>query len=1157
MTADDIAGVQNVIDNYDNLYLGYNTKAGNPTIVYEYRDGRRTFYVEEVLEAGGLSSKQMIIVGNGSKPSFLKKYKKISSVSDTDVTAQGRATGQSPLGNHVHDAETTADFSRKGSPATVDGSEVSANQTSETSSGPALSDSSVSQFAPENNPNPAQTPAGNPVQDIQGLGAADTSRSERTERNRPAGPALGAAESGFTGNRERGFSRNLASDEARNAMIREDYQLDPEMYKTLSNKDTLKKAQDIYDKGITTARSTVESAIGRSEAGQKFPPEMVPLAKMVADDLAASGDLDGARNILSRVAVELTSAGQLGQAAKILREAGPATRISMLDKAIENINEWGRKRYKDNWNDVSLTQEEANAAASLENGDEAGFQALYQQVAQRIGKELPSTVWEKLTEVRRLAMLANPATQMRNVVGNIPIAVERKASERLSGLIQSSLVKAGILDADKQTRTATVSKQSKEIARQLWQENGEQLLANSDKWDMGAMMRQYRKYFGNSKPGQALDAIRDFTYKMMEYGDKPFFQNAFIDSAAQMIEARGIKDYSDVKQEVIDFAAANAMEATFKDATVVASALNKIKRQGGPGGAALDVLIPFTTTPINVTRQAVKYSPAGILDAIYQGVQGNSTQAIDAFSKALVGSTGWAIAAILAKMGVITGAADDDKDKRNFDIMIGNQEFSIGGKISYDWAQPFASQLAAGAAIYDAIRGNEDIADAVLSAATGAGDVILDMSVLSNIKDLFSGYGSTTETIADTLFSGAFSQMTPSIVGQIARIVDPTVRTSVTGGNALDDAIAGVKAKVPGLSKSLPASVDQWGRDKTRVENPVLRAIDELFNPAGVNTGEETEIDAELLRLSDQLAEMRKTDPTVPGENTVFPTTAPYDVDGVDLTGEERAKYQRTMGQASYEFVSELMQSESYQAASTKDQAKQIARAYSLANAIAKREYDPSYDGGDWEKALAAIDSGVDPAAWFAVDSELRLTGGNSSNQADYTSALESVDGLSDEQKGIMWGLQSKQWKQEKNPYTGTLSQAGLTPSEILDIIEAYDTASDMDAKAGDQAAAFSKSLDEMDLTESQQEAAMDLYGFGYYIPASPTAYDYKTMSDTQKKVWDNWGSSQYRMDKFLELYSIMNKAGKKDDAIDALTDALDGDRSKARRFYTQANKRW
>lgn len=95
------------IENYDVLYQGYDTKSGNPAVVYEYRDGNRTFYVEEVLEDGVLSSKQAVIVGGTSKPSFLKKYKKIADkVSDTDVAAQGRATGQSPLGNHVQDADT-------------------------------------------------------------------------------------------------------------------------------------------------------------------------------------------------------------------------------------------------------------------------------------------------------------------------------------------------------------------------------------------------------------------------------------------------------------------------------------------------------------------------------------------------------------------------------------------------------------------------------------------------------------------------------------------------------------------------------------------------------------------------------------------------------------------------------------------------------------------------------------------------------------------------------------------------------------------------------------------------------------------------------------------------------------------------------------------
>ena len=116
---------------------------------------------------------------------------------------------------------------------------------------------------------------------------------------------MGAARANFTGDTVRGFSSNLATDRARHQDIREDFRLAPEKYFRLSNRETLKKAQDIFSAGLDSARSTVEQAIGAAQAGQKLSPEMVPLSKMVADALAARGDPDGARNILSSMAAEL------------------------------------------------------------------------------------------------------------------------------------------------------------------------------------------------------------------------------------------------------------------------------------------------------------------------------------------------------------------------------------------------------------------------------------------------------------------------------------------------------------------------------------------------------------------------------------------------------------------------------------------------------------------------------------------------------------------------------------------------------------------------------------------------------------------------------------------------------------------------------------
>ena len=54
---------------------------------------------------GVLGTKQMVVTGENSKPSFLKKYIEVASVSDdTDVPARSGSTGQSPPGNHVPDA---------------------------------------------------------------------------------------------------------------------------------------------------------------------------------------------------------------------------------------------------------------------------------------------------------------------------------------------------------------------------------------------------------------------------------------------------------------------------------------------------------------------------------------------------------------------------------------------------------------------------------------------------------------------------------------------------------------------------------------------------------------------------------------------------------------------------------------------------------------------------------------------------------------------------------------------------------------------------------------------------------------------------------------------------------------------------------------------
>ena len=887
-----------------------------------------------------------------------------------------------------------------------------------------------------------------------------------------AGPesSVGAAQAGFTGDTERGYSKNLATDQNMREDIREDFRLDPEMYHRLGNKETLAKAQAIFDEGLGSARSKLEQAIGAAQAGAKLAPEMVPLSRLVANELARVGDLTAARNLLSDVAVELTQAGQLGQAANILRSADPVTVENTIQGALDRVNEAGRKRYGEKWSDFALTDEERQEIAGIDLGDEDAFSAMYEKVAHRVGAEMPSTWWEKLTEVRRVSMLLNPKTQVRNVAANVPLAVERKAAERLSGAIQDMLVKWGALDKQDQTRTLRVSRESRALAESLYAENREMLAGSADKWDMNGMLRQYRRYFGGSKPGQAMDAVRQFTYDLLEKGDTPFVRSAFLDNAAQYIEAQGYTNLDQVPQKVVDHAAQQAMEATFKDACALASWLNGIKRRGGAAGGAADIILPFTTTPVNILRRTVDYSPAGAVQALLDFRAGRRTDAADDVARALTGTGAILIGMLLAKYGLATGAADDDKDKAALDRATGESPYSLGGRVAYEWAQPVGTQLAMGARIWDAVKDQEKVSDALLNVLYAGGDTLMDMTILSNLQDLLKGYGSPTETVGETLIQGFAGQMTPSLFGAVARTLDGTVRTSYTGGGAWDNAQAGIKAKLPGLSATLPASVNVKGEENRRVEPLPLRALQEMVNPSSVNTGTRNEVDDEVYRLYETT-----------GGKTMFPQVSPYKIEreGVDvpLTGAERARFQTTQGHTYYSIIGEMLDSEDYRGMEPEQQVKYFELVNQYAKAVAMEEAtDGAYESDRYvelaqtaKKELGlseaeylllyaqyggatmngdgirtAYQEGVDPEAYLRYVGELKAVKGDkkSTGQVDAARALLQTEGLTDREREALWGIQGESWKEESNPFgdrcTAIRERFGLDMDIFLDALEIY-----------------------------------------------------------------------------------------------------------------------
>ena len=787
--------------------------------------------------------------------------------------------------------------------------------------------------------------------------------------------AAPTADNQTTGQRERtegadavrGFSENVATDSAMEEALRREFEQNPDLYKRLSNKDTLKKAQDIFVMGLDTARTELERAIGAAQSGQKLSPEMVPLSRMVANELTRRGDLEAARKIISDVAAELTSAGQLGQAGAILRNADPMTVLNTLQKAIDQINaEMAKKFGKRNQWTAELTAEEIKQISETDFSQDGAYEAIQQQIAERLGREMPATLLEKLREIRKVGMLANPKTQLKNLLGNAPLAVERKVAERLSGGIQELAVKAGIMSKEEQTRTLRVSQESKDLAKSVYKNNIDRITKKGNKGELRGILRDTRTYFnkgllqkgiekatGHQLNDAALDYVRRFTYDMLEKGDAPFVKSAFIDSLAQYCEAQGIKSEADVTETAFSYALDQAMAATFKDASALANLLNSIKDKAGIAGQALDVLLPFTTTPINIAKEFGKYSPLGYLQLL--NAKGKSAaEVIDIVSRATTGSAVVAIGAILRSLGFITGAADDDKDKAAADKAAGISPYSFGGKYSYEWMQPTGSALAMGASIYDAAKDGGSLIETISNGIISAGDAYLEQSFYKDIIDLFQGYGSPTENVIRELLTGTASQFIPTIGGATARTIDPTVRTSYTGGNIIDDILAQAKAKTPGASKTMPASVNVRGEEIQR-GNLAQRILDNFIVPWNTNRngGTENAVDKALDEVYDDT-----------GDKTIFRQVSPYKVDyggeTYKMTGEEREQFQKTQGQVHDDILQQIIDGGQWKNLSNKEKAKIMNRVNEYALDSAKRELVESRGddySSDWDDEAALNDT--------------------------------------------------------------------------------------------------------------------------------------------------------------------------------------------------------
>lgn len=714
--------------------------------------------------------------------------------------------------------------------------------------------------------------------------------------------------------KERGFSKNIRSDENMDIDIRKSFDENPLFYEPIKNSDTLKQAQDRFSKGFDAAYNSLISNTKTLDQSD------VPLAKLLADDAAKRGDIQTARNIMSAMAEKLTETGRFSQAASILRKSDPVVFENYINKSIAKVNEQGRKLYKDKWKDLQIGNDIVDEIYNMQYLDETARDNVMKNIHDKLSAELPSSNLEKFNAWRRMAMLLNPTTHIRNFVGNFLVVPLRKSADTLAAGLEKVFVKEGqrtkgVLWSNDKNRVNIVNNDWVNVAKPDIDKVGK--YANES---FGGLM-QDKATFKNKK----LEGLNKFSMNALEMGDNIFMARAYKDALGGYLQANKLDAVTDAARE---YAKRRALEATYKQNNLFATYMQKAKQSNKFANVMLEAIMPYTKTPSNILLSSIDYSPLGLFKAVGQKIgKSDASSVIETLSKSVVGSSVAGLGFFLGTMGLGRASENENIKLENLKKEKGSQAYSINtpfGSYTFDWAQPFSVPLAMGMEIANAIKDKSNVAEAVWKGLASGGDTLFNMSMLKSIKDTFGGQGSTSEKLMKAPIN-YMTQAYPSMFGKISKISDDTLRNTY-GKTTLENTVNQLKSKVPVLSQTLPEKRDMFG-DVEKTGNIAQRSLQNIASPGLSKSKNETNLTKELTLLAKNT-----------GKSSHIPRIlTSVDAKELGINAKEMSRFQQVMGETARKEMEFLMGTKAYQNSSD------LAKVSRLSN-IVKESYDTALE---------------------------------------------------------------------------------------------------------------------------------------------------------------------------------------------------------------------
>lgn len=841
--------------------------------------------------------------------------------------------------------------------------------------------------------------------------------------------------------------------------------------------------------------------------------------------------------------------------------------LAAFDEWLDSSLDYTKRLTKELTNQDAIVIDESLADAYLNAQTEADRNAAYDQIVQSIADQIPPTFADKWNAWRYMSMLANPRTHIRNIVGNAGFQPVRIIKDELAAAIEGGWTLTG---HDIERTKAFIANPS--LYKAAWNDflNVKDSLSGSKYGDVSSEINDRRRIF-KAKP---LERVRTGNSTLLELEDVAFKRFTYTTALANFLQANGVTAQqlssgqidTNLLERARAYAGQQALKATYQDRNAVSDKVVQLSRMAGPFGEAI---MPFKRTPANILVRGLEYSPAGLVKSLTvdlaKAKQGKMTAAevIDNVAAGLTG-TGLVVAGVITYLlGYVTGGGGDETQDA-LDDLTGKQNYALnlpgGGSITLDWLAPEALPFFMGVRLAESLGEDGITGDGMLSVLGAVAEPMLQMSMLQSLNDLIDSVSYVDSAgkipaIAGSALVSYFSQGVPTLFGQVERSAeDVRMSTYTDKGSKLPTdvqyALGRASSRIPGADYQQIPYIDAWGREEESGARP-LRIFNNFLNPAYTSTENVTPVDAEAQRLYDALGESARMVVPKRAEKSIT-----VDGETVYLDADQYVEYAKKKGQTAYDVLSAIIQTDAYQNMSDADKVSVFEDVYQYANDIGKMAVSNYKPEGLTAKMLQ---TGVSADKYMVYYQTADANRDGNITQGESAAALLPVAGLTDAQKGKIWQAQDKGWNAEKNPFTGSLVAAGISPETSVSIMEKYYQLDDTEFNAGsytkdqkEKNTELHKYIFGLPLTNNQKQIAYDVFNFGAFFDPGLNPYSVNTMSDAAQEKWpivQSYGMSESDYLKYYPIVSSNEKGKTKETKIRELQEAG--------LSYKQANDFW